>query len=384
MLSVRSAISLSMGVSVSLLAAACGGSSSSTFDDAARAGGQAQGAGDAPGSFVQGETGPTGTHDACVSSVASASLQPVNLIMMFDKSGSMGDVNNKPTPYDPNLKWNPVTTGMKAFFSDPGSVTLNASLQFFPLGDDIAGVCGYPYATPKVALTPLSTPAPFVDAIASTSPNGGTPTLPALRGAIDYAKQTAAKRPSEKTVVVLVTDGEPGMIVNGTFAEGCTDNDTAHVATAAAEALAGSPSIPTYVIGVGPSLDKLNAVAAAGGTKAAMMVSVDDPTKTKGIFQDTLNAIRSQTMSCEFAVPPPPDGKQIDTTAVNVVYTGSSSGEQVLTYSEDCAVAGGWHYDNPAAPTKIELCAASCSTAQKDRGGKLTLAFGCLTKTVVK
>jgi len=311
-------------------------------------------------------------------------LQPVNLVMMFDRSGSMGDVNNKPVPYDPALKWNPVTTGMKSFLTDPGSVTLNASLQFFPLGDDIPGVCGYPYATPKVALTPLATPTPFVDAITATLPNGGTPTLPALQGAIDYAKETATKRPSERTVVVLVTDGEPGMMVNGTFAEGCTNNDTAHVAAAAADALAGKPSISTYVIGVGPSLDKLNAVAAAGGTKAAMMVSVDDPTKTKGIFQDTLNAIRSDTMSCNFAVPPPPDGQQIDTGAVNVVYTGSNTGESVLTYSKDCAVANGWHYDNPSAPTQIELCPASCGVAQKDRGGKLTLAFGCVTKTVVK
>ncbi len=379
----------SIGISVSFTAAfgfaaiACGGSDASVFNSATN---EDQGHDPGHGEIADNQTGPSGTKDACVSSTANAALQPANLVMMFDKSGSMGDTTNQPTPYDPNLKWNPVTAGMKAFIADPGSAGINASLQFFPIGEDVPGVCGYSYGTPKVSLSPLTNAAPFLAALDATKPSGGTPTLPALQGAISYAKQIAGDRPTEKPVVVLITDGEPGIMdpSTKTFGPGCADNDIPHVAAAADAAFKGTPSIPTYVIGVGNSLSNMNTVAAAGGTKAAILVDVSDPSKTKGVFQTALDSIRQETMTCDFSVPPAPDGKAIDVNAVNVVYTGTSTPETVLTYSKDCSVAGGWHYDNPSAPTKIQLCQSACTTAKADRGGKLTLAFGCLTKTALK
>jgi len=76
---------------------------------------------------------PVGTNAACVTDVQPASLPPVNLVIMYDKSGSMGD--NKNSSFDPNLKWNPVNAGMKGFFADKYSSTLRASLQFFPQND---------------------------------------------------------------------------------------------------------------------------------------------------------------------------------------------------------------------------------------------------------
>ncbi len=361
---------------------ACGGSSGSVFTDGTNGSSGSSGAPGAagdPGSF---STDPVGTNAACVTAIKNASLPAVNLVLMYDKSGSMGDPLEGG---DPKAKWIPVNTGMKAFFADPSSTGYNASLQFFPAPGDLATTCAAPYASPLVPLTSLGQSQSLVAALDKAAPQGGTPTLPALEGAIAYAKETSRARPDEKTVVVLVTDGEPGLMVNGTFSPGCANNDVAHVAAAAASAYAGTPQIPTYVVGVGPSLQKLDAVAKAGGTSAAFMVPVSNPTETTTALQKALESIRSQVkLSCDFALPAAPAGQTLDTSRVNVAFTSGNGHETPLVYSSDCGAANGWRYDDIAHPQRIELCGAACGTAQADRNGKLTVALGCQTNQTQK
>src|SRR5205807_1564773 len=135
-----------------------------------------------------------------------------------------------------------------------------------------------------------------------------------------YAQTVQSAAPQTKTVVVLVTDGEPGFLISGTFQAGCDSNDIDHV-VAAAKASYEQHSIPVYVIGVGPQLDKLNQVAAAGGTAQAMMISVSNPDQTKLDFQAALNTIRKSTISCNYGFPEAPEGTMLDVGAVNVLYT---------------------------------------------------------------
>ena len=59
----------------------------------------------------------------------------------------------------------------------------------------IEEVCAFDYATPKVAMTSLSNSAQFVAVIDQTKPQGGTPTLPAMKGAVTYAEKIAGERP---------------------------------------------------------------------------------------------------------------------------------------------------------------------------------------------
>jgi hypothetical protein len=360
--------------------AACGGSDGSMFD------GQNGDIGGNSGVPENGlpEIGPSGTGSACVSEVAAAELTPTNLVFVYDKSGSMGDMANG--GFDPALKWIPVGTGMKEFFADPYSKTLRASLQFFPLNDvDIPSACNFNYATPTVALTSAADSA-FAQAIDRTQPSGGTPTLPALKGGIAYAQQIAAQRPADKTAVVLVTDGEPGFwdAQAQAFVPGCPDNTAAAAALAAKAAFEATPSVSTYVIGVGPKLDALNQVAAAGGTGKAIMVDVSQPATTKTTIVSSLGQIRQRAVSCDFSVPPPPPGETLDTNAVNVVLVNPDGSERVLGYSKDCADGAGWHYDNPGAPTRILLCTNACDSAKQSLEGKVSIAFGCKTKIAVR
>lgn len=359
---------------------ACGSDAGSTFGDPATPG-------DAPSNGSSGasigEIGPKGTGSACVSEVASAELAPTNLIFIYDKSGSMGDAA---TGFDPAKKWIPVGTGMKEFFADGYSKTLRASLQFFPLNDDtIETTCAYPYGQPTVALTSASDAA-FTQAIDGTKPSGGTPTLPALQGAIAYAKQVATDRPGDKTAVVLVSDGEPGFWDAGqsAFVPGCQDNDVTHASAVAKSAFEGSPSVPTYVIGVGAKLEALNTIASAGGTKSAVIVDAADPSKTKTDIVGALAAIRRSEVSCDFSIPPAPAGQELDPYAVNVVLQQADGTEKVLGYSKGCATSEGWQYDNVAAPKRILLCSTACNDARSAAVGKVSIAFGCKTHVAVQ
>jgi hypothetical protein len=286
---------------------------------------------------------------------------------------------------DPKAKWIPVNTGMKAFFADTKSAGYNASLQFFPAPGDLATTCGASYDQPLVPLTSLAAGAPLGAALDGASPQGGTPTLPALVGALHYAQTTAAARPDEKTVVVLVTDGEPGLMVDGVFSPGCANNDISHVAAAAKEGFEAAQSIPTYVIGVGSSLTKLETIAKAGGTDHAFLVPVSNPTQTRSELQTAFEAIRSQVkVSCNFAVPAAPAGQTLDKDHINVAFTDGAGAVTPLVYSKDCSAPNGWRYDNAGAPTQIELCAGTCGTAQSDPNGKLTVAVGCKTNVQVQ
>ena len=365
-------------VTVSCAAAlvACSGSSGSAFGDK----GPDQGNGGPNlGEF---STDPVGTNAACVTAIKNASLPAVNLVLMYDKSGSMGDPAEGGNPV---LKWIPVNAGMKAFFADSASAGYNASLQFFPAPGDITATCGAAYDQPLVPLTSLAAGAALAAALDAAEPQGGTPTLPALLGAISYAQKTSAARPDEKTVVVLVTDGEPGLMVNGQFGPGCVNNDISHVASAARDAFQASTSIPTYVIGVGTSLTKLESIATAGGTGHAFLISVNDPAKTRTELQKAFESIRSQLkVSCNFAVPAAPEGQTLDKDHINVAFTPSGGTAKPLVYSKDCSAENGWRYDNAAAPTQIQLCPATCGSAQSDPNGKLSVAVGCKTNVQVQ
>lgn len=356
---------------------ACSGSDGSSFARGAPGAGSSSG-GSGGSSYDGGGfgIGPAGTNSPCVSSIAQANLADADLVVMLDRSGSMGDPNEG---FSPTLKWTPVTAALESFFTDPNSAGISASLQFFPQGTDLASVCAYPYATPLVALTATSSPMPLVSAIQATQPAGGTPTLPALQGAVAYAQQVAAAHPADKTVVVLATDGDPGFGINGQFEAGCTNNDIPHVAAVAQAAFAGKPSIPTYVIGVGPDLQNLDAIASAGGTGQAVMVPVNDPSQTGQTFQAALNNIRSASLPCQFSIPAAPSGQTINPYAINVILVNANGTQSVLTYSADCSNPAGWHYDNPMTPTTVLLCSGACSSARGDAVGKVTLAFGCDT-----
>jgi uncharacterized protein YegL len=337
--------------------AACGSSpSASDFGSGPNGNGQNNGPNNGTGDLGGGGNGGTGTNTkpACATSSAEGAALPVYLVFMYDRSGSM----------DSNGKWDAAKKAMNNFFGSTTAQGMNASLAFFPQSSCNAAQ----YSNPSVAMRALPDANAFSNAINNTNPNGGTPTLPALQGAIQYAQSVKSGLTNGgKVAIVLVTDGEPN---------DCNSSPQS-VAQAASQV---ASQIPTYVIGVGNSLTNLNTIAQGGGTKQAILVSDTNPTQTTADLEKALGQIKN-ALSCEYGIPAAPNGQTIDYDAVNIVYTPTGGAPDTLTYNKDCTGGTGWHYDDPNKPTRILICNTSCDAIKAANGnGKIELQFGCATK----
>jgi hypothetical protein len=282
---------------------------------------------------------------------------------MFDRSGSM-----KYNP-QPNNKWDACVSGLDTFFADPNSKGLYASIQVFPYDNDECS--SQTYQSPIVPATALpDTNGALSGALDSHGPKGdyGTPTLPAVKGAIGYAQSVKSTlKNGEKVAVVLVTDGDPN---------DC-DSSPSNVGQEAAKTAA---DIPLYVIGVGPDLDNLNTIAQGGGTLNAIIVDTSNPSQISQDFMNAVAQVKSAQLSCAYQLPATPQGQVLDTNAVNVQYTPGGGQAQTLTYNKDCSGSGeGWHYDNPNQPQKIQMCPSSCDLV-KAGAGKVDVVLGCATQ----
>jgi len=311
--------------------------------------------GDGGISFANAPDGGGSDLAQCATSTATPNPVPVSLVFIFDKSGSMND----------DSKWTSCETGLTSFFGDNASAGLSASLQFFPLSNE-CNVAGY--AAPAVSMRALPDSTSFAAAMNANEPGGNTPTLPALKGAIQYAQSVQNANTGGKVAVVLVTDGEP--------------NDcSSTVSAVASEAASASSTIPTFVIGIG-NTGNLDAIAQAGGTSAATIVSTNNPQQTSQDFETALNAIRGITLACEYQIPAPPQGETFDESKVNVVYTPQGGQPETLTYDQNCTGTDGWHYDDPSNPKKIILCSSTCDDVQK-QSGTIKIVTGCDTNGVI-
>jgi hypothetical protein len=235
------------------------------------------------------------------------------------------------------------------------------------------------YTAPAVEIQPLPGPEAAINAaIAKQQPFSSTPTGPALQGAVDHAKTWAAANPTHKVVAVLATDGQPTE---------CTPTDIPSVSKIASDAVLGTPSIKTFVIGVFAPGDptaqqNLDAIAAGGGTAPAVIIDTSQNVTQK--FIDALNAIRGSQLACDYQIPLPKDGGTIDPKKINVQYTPTNGQTETLIYVGDASKCdpqnGGWYYDDANAPTKIIMCDSTCNGFKASAGkAQVEIRVGCQT-----
>jgi len=336
-----------------------------------------------------GGAGSVDQGNACTSTSADGQAIPVDLFFMVDTTGSMNcpvpdngmqcDMVNGP-PATGESRWTVVSAALKAFIADPQNQTLGVGLRFFPDGNGNTGsACNAAtYAMGGVQIGPLSTTAaPLTTAITMQRPNGNTPTLASLTGAINHATMWANANPTHRVAVVYATDGQP----NGCGVNNDAQRDAAiqQAAAVALKAALGTPAIPTYVLGVGPDLDNLNTIASNGGTKAAFLVDTSQDAAAQ--LSAALGSIRSTTaVDCEYTIPAPPKGSTLAEGKVNVAYTSGAG--TVTNILQDptgvtCDKGSGWQYN--AAKTQILLCGKACSDVKADKGAKVQVLFGCDT-----
>jgi len=129
-----------------VIAAACGGSGGTGAGGSGagvHVGGGGSGVGGATTATSSGAGGDVGFDagngsssggggaPACTGSTVQATLVPLDIFIMLDKSGSMSDKTGTMGQGVP--KWDAVTQALKAFFADPQSSGIGVGLQFFPL-----------------------------------------------------------------------------------------------------------------------------------------------------------------------------------------------------------------------------------------------------------
>ena len=377
-------IGLLLGLFGVLASAANCGSDGDSSQDGAGAGAGAGGGNGTGGTGAvfdldasPGDSGDGSTIDpdaACATASEEATLVPVNMIIMFDRSGSMDQSN----------KWPNATAALTAFFEDPGTAGLRIALRFFPDDTPTSGCndddCSIPAcADPLVALGAVTAaPAPadgqeeaLVSAVEgqSTGSGQGTPMYAALGGAEQWATAYADAHPTEKEVVILVTDGEPN---------GCNE-DIDDIAQLAADALADH-NVATYAVGLEGSAEaQMNQIAEAGGTGQGIFIGSGD---AQAELLAALKAIQGSQVSCVFAMPEGEPGAPVDPNKVNVNYTSGSSDTETIgqvSGASDCQ-NGGWYYDDALNPSTITLCPSTCATVQADPGAKMEILLGCATQ----
>jgi hypothetical protein len=309
-----------------------------------------------------------GTDGACSLLRMEAKAMPLDIFILLDQSGSMVLFEDR---------WTPVVTAIKTFVASPEMAGVGVGLNYFglhrqpPVDSLSPGSCdASDYARPDVPIEVLpNVQQKVIDSLNMRTPGGGTPTHPALQGAMQYVTVHASSYPDRKAVILLATDGEP---------QGCTGNDVTSVAQVAAAGAGAWPSITTYVIGVGPSLQTLNQVAQAGGSNQAYLVATGNTQQ----FLEAMKQIRGHAMGCEFSLPRGPTGQTIDLASLNLLHTPTGGGETIIYKVNrlgDCdPQLGGWHFnrDVQGNPITLELCPASCR-AIVDGGGRLDFGVGC-------
>lgn len=392
-----------------------GGALASGGSSVASAGGSPSGSGDTAAggmSFVQPPPNPPPT-DTCAAANYRSELVPSSLLWVVDRSGSMNC--NLPPITDSAVcekdattadetqptKWSTLLGAMGDAVNNLSAVpNTSVGLSFFS-NDDWCGV----QAEPNVPLAPLagSQVSALTSAFANVTPAGGTPIAGALILGYKHLHQQALARGNR--FIVLVTDGSDSCLEK--YAEqGVTGDVVARlVDTEIPKAI--SVNIRTFVIGAPGSESNrglLSKIAFIGGTAsdpncdhesedpAAGTECHFDMTATTDFAADLKSALENITgrtaARCDFDVPKPEDGVEVDTETVNVDYfVGGDRMEesQHVELSRDDTLpcdqgADGWQYiEND---TRIRVCGPVCEQIRTDANPEVVVSLGCEQRVV--
>lgn len=325
------------------------------------------GDGDAAVVFDTGFTGDgqINADTSCADLTLQAEAVPLDMYFMLDVSGSMSGTNISA-----------LRDGLSNFFQDPQSAGLGAAAQMFPIAkysDPYDETCDQnAYAKPAVPWGVLPNPS-LVGWVQSLTPNGYTPSIPALTGAVQACHDRTTVMPTHKCAVVFVTDGRP---------EGnCPPTNLAAEAPLGVVAEnAFNAGIPVFAIGF-PGLDTigqsvLNTIAVKGGTGTPVIIQGGNVGQA---FIDALEDIRGTALGCEYQMPTAEAGT-VNPNLVKVTYKpgGATEAEEVsrMDSAADC-VGDGWYYDDNASPSKLIMCPSTCEKMQNDEGGEVQILLGC-------
>jgi len=317
--------------------------------------------------------------------VEVASPAPVALYVMFDRSSSMA-----------LTLWTPAVQALTAFIGDPASSGMDMALQYFPG----SGSCnGSGYSVPAVAPGRLPAHASaLTTSLSKQSPSGlGTPIEGALRGATEYCKTFQAAHADERCVAVLVTDGKPEFDL-------CEKDDAK--LTAIADAAWKQAQVRTFAVGLsGADFGLLDKIAVAGGASdcdpgsarfscdvsggpeklTAALAKIRDTVTTVHTHTELETKTQTRPLQCEWRVPAPQAGMELDPERVNVTLSGGAGAAKKLGRVPGLAScrSDAWYYDVPSAPERIVACPQTCEAIKAGGYADVKILLGCFTNVIL-
>lgn len=369
---------------------------------------------------------------------------PVSMFLAIDNSVSMTNISSGGV-----TNWERAVTALKEFVTAPSSAGIGVALQYFrpaphpdvkeeydawveeqrmlltpdQFSDRIEAEfdperwaeqqnkCdGVTHATSAVTYGRIPDVAnDVVDFLRDNPPQqGGTFTVGALAGAVNFCADFQTQNPDERCVAILVTDGQPngcglGLGCTPGFtpnADGeCVDPDAEGILVPIAQGGANR-NVDIYTVGMdgvgADGFNLLNEIAIAGGTDCNPDVpgaeACNVTTGGGASLLDALNRIRAAVVQeirvpCTWTVPPPPEGEVLDPRRFNVDVTvnGASLALGQVQSAGDCAsVVGGWYYDNPNSPTEIRTCRQTCDIIEGNPDDvRVSVQVGCTTRVAI-
>lgn len=275
--------------------------------------------------------GCVGGHCGCGGDQFLAEAVPPNVLIVLDKSGSMGS--------GAGSKWETAKTAINNLLT-----TYDGAIQFGLSLYPSDSSCGT--GTVNVAVGP-SMGSAITTTLNATTASGSTPTGPTMNAMVTYAGLEDATR---ENYMLLITDGS----------ENC-GNPTSP--TAATSLISETPSVKTFVIGFGSGVNAtaLNDTAVAGGTALANGPPYYYQADNAAQLQMALDAIGGAVLSCTYML------DQVPEDADFFIYFND------VLVGEDAS--NGWTYD-PVNNT-VTFFGTSCDSLRTGAVSDLVIVHNC-------
>lgn len=318
----------------------------------------------------------TGEECASVSETANVGLQPADILFVIDNSNSM------------DAEAGFVQANMNMFSSQIFLANIDAHVVLisgYPAMSD-AGVCiDQPLGAGGCPTTDTNEPQ-FLHIADNVGSNN------AFEKILQHAPEFMADpwwRPTAAKHIVVVTDDDSDMSATDfdTMWRALDPSHESYVFHAIASpedpiaaCLGQTTCCPTPPLPLSAALSQeyIQLVQARGGIFGNLCEQNFGP-----VFNQLSTAVVSgATLACEYTIPPPPDGEELDPDEVNVTFDSGVGTLDIGRVDDpaDCPnVEDGWYYDNPDAPTTIIVCPQTCDKIQGFDQASIDIQFGCAT-----